>query len=157
MSSSPLFRRSALALALVATGALAVGAAVAGPQEKHVRMHHAMGEMHGEFFATVDADGDGAISQAEFDAIRGEHVDAMDTNRDGLVSFAEHEAAREARAEQRFVARHDQDDDGRVSVAELSARAESHFARMDRNDDGQVTQDEMRQGKRRDHGPGRHE
>ena len=144
MTKVSLFRNSALVLALAATG-LALGTAVAQSREDGPRAG---------FFAKVDANQDGAITRAEFDALRAEHGREMDANRDGIVTFAEHKAAREAMAEARFVKRHDQDGDGRVSVAELSARGDKHFDRMDANDDGTITADEMqhRKGMRRGRG-----
>ena len=141
-------RRPALFAALAATGLLAAGLAIAAPQGK--------AGMHGSSFETLDANGDGAVSTQEFDAVRAAHLAELDGNNDGMVSFDEHKAAREARIRAHFVSRHDQDGDGRVSVDEMAVRGEGHFERMDRNGDGSITRDELRRrhhrGMRGEHG-----
>jgi EF hand len=48
-----------------------------------------------------DADGDGAVTAAEFQAHIAEHFTEMDGNRDGLVSTAEREAAHRKHSAQR--------------------------------------------------------
>ena len=44
----------------------------------------------------ADADNNGAITRAEFDAARAKHFAMVDSNGDGQISEAEHKAAREA-------------------------------------------------------------
>ena len=44
----------------------------------------------------ADANNDGAVTRAEFDAARAKHFDMVDTNKDGSISAAEREAAHAA-------------------------------------------------------------
>jgi len=56
-----------------------------------------MGERRGGkmMLRMADADKDGTITRAEFDAARAKHFEMIDTDGDGTISQAEHDAARE--------------------------------------------------------------
>ena len=140
MTMTSLFHRSALALALFGGATLLAGVASAETPVAPER---------GGFLAKLDTNQDGAVSRAEFQAVRLAHADEMDANRDGIVTYAEQKLAREKMAEQWFIRSHDLDGDGRVSVAEMTAHEAQFFERMDRDGDGTVTDDEMQRGKHR--------
>jgi hypothetical protein len=80
-------------------------------------------------FEAIDADKDGKITTAEFDAFRAAEFAKADTNADGQVSAEE------------LAAKH---------VADMTARAADMAAkmieRMDGNADGQLSAEEMAQG-----------
>lgn len=82
-------------------------------------------------FEAIDADKDGKITTAEFDAFKAAEFAKADTNSDGQVSAEE------------LAAKH---------IADMTARAADMAAkmieRMDDNGDGQLSADEMAQGPR---------
>ncbi|MEX2452152.1 MAG: hypothetical protein WD407_14945 [Rhodospirillales bacterium] len=102
-------------------------------------------------FGKVDADGDGKITQAEFEtkaveraqerakkrAVR--HFERLDTNKDGVIDAAE----TAARGDKRF-ARLDTDGDGKVTKAEAEAakkkwrekRGKRHHGKRDKAGEG---------------------
>lgn len=127
--------RSALLLTLTTTGLLATGTLLAAPPADGMRGHG---------LRAADTNNDKAVSAEEFDAMRAAHLARLDGNNDGFVTFEEHKAAREARAREHFLARHDVDGDGRISVDEMADRGGNHFERMDRNRDGAISGDELR-------------
>jgi len=103
-------------------------------------------------FETLDADGDGQITEAEMKAFGDARFKEADTNGDGLLS-AEEMAARAAKAVQtrltsrfeRMVKYRDKDGDGLLSAEEmtsgqLGARFMEHF---DSNDDGKISAEEF--------------
>lgn len=132
-------------LALLAT-ALATGIVLAGPalaQGPH-------GRGHGEFWQTLDANKDGKVDKAEFDAHAKARFQAADQNGDGKISFEEAEAAREKRMQEHRKARFDamdKDGDGILSEAEAGDRAMRMWIRADRDDDDEVTLGELRRGR----------
>jgi Ca2+-binding EF-hand superfamily protein len=106
-------------------------------------------------FKAFDADGDGKLSKAEAAAARGKPMLLLvaDADHDGAVTKAELAksfAGRGAKAQDRFFARLDKDEDGKLALAEWQAAGERRFARLDRNKDGTVTADEI--GRRARHG-----
>jgi Ca2+-binding EF-hand superfamily protein len=116
-------------------------------------------------FATVDADADGRVTEAELTAWRAARVAAMDANADGMLSEDEikagHMARSEARAEERaarMVAAHDVNGDGLLSVAELGSPPVPVrlFARVDTDGDGAITEAELDAVKGRMAQKGRH-
>lgn len=126
----------------------------------------AMGERIGEMIQAADADGDGVVTRAEFDAHRAARFAEVDANGDGALSREEARAAAIARAveraERNFDARFerlDADGDGMIGAdAAMSGREGRLFAALDANDDGAVTAEEIasfepRRGGR--HGGGR--
>lgn len=112
------------------------------------------------FVARLDKNGDGKVSAAEFDG-PAEHFKAMDKNHDGFLSESEapkgpppprrrvapdsvpdqrgKRPARPNRDEDqaRFIARLDQDGDGKVSADEFDGPPE-HFEEADANGDGYI-------------------
>lgn len=96
-------------LSTVAIAGLATIAAARGPS----------GEMS---FETLDVDGSGEITVADFDAMRASRFSEMDGNGDGKVTKAEFVAHAQARA---------------------AARATEMFARMDSDADGILSRDAL--------------
>lgn len=148
---------AAVALLLGATAIAVPGIAAA---RDWGRMHGGMmgggmmgGGMMGDFdFATVDADKDGKITQAEIDAHRRASVTGLDADADGFISKEEMTAHVTARMQehvaamvaQRFTAQ-DLDGDGRLGAAEMMAPPAfaRMFDRVDADGDGAVTEEEI--------------
>lgn len=121
-----------------------------------------------ERFARLDADSDGAVTEAEIGAgrearsdRRGERAfEAIDTDSDGSISRAEFDAHHADRAGgerrgrrnamrrgnrgERMLSRADADSDGRLTFAEMSTGALERFDRSDADRDGTVTPEERR-------------
>lgn len=110
-------------------------------------------------FATLDTDGDGALTMEELQAAATARFAAADTDGNGLLSADEIAAARaEAQAERiaRMVERLDTNEDGGISQAELEVvrrgggqMAERMFERADANDDGRLSAEEFEQAQDR--------
>ena len=103
-------------------------------------------------FATMDADKDGKITQAEIDAFRAAEVTSADADKDGKLSADELSAMVQARmaalaAEMatRMIERHDVDGDGLLTAAEFATRPapDRMFEMADADGDGALTQDEL--------------
>lgn len=137
-----------------ATAALPAGAQPAGPGWGGGRPDAPWRER----FATLDTNGDGAITKAEFVDGAGAVFAAMDADSSGDLTKAEYMAVRmgpqwggnpdrmaamQARKAGRF-ATMDTNGDGRASRAEFMADHEKQFAAMDRNGDGRVIPAEFR-------------
>lgn len=116
-------------------------------------------------FATLDLNGDGALTLEEMQS-RGQACFAeMDANNDGVLSKEELSAAVTAHAADRvarMLSRFDDNGDGLLQQDEMPARAENRAARMfdrfDADGDGTISAEEfdaaeMRMGER--HGQGR--
>lgn len=117
--------------------------------------HH--GGRHGgrgmmmQIFDRVDADGDGAVTQAEIDAYRAEQVSAADANGDGALAIEEFDVIYRALTRSRMVDAFqdlDEDGDGVVSPAEMDDRFGSIVERMDRNGDGALGVEDRGRGRR---------
>lgn len=133
-----------LTLALAAAASLIAGGAVAqdagtGPDRE------------GPSFESLDLDGDGQISRAEFDAQRGARFAQADADGNGMLDQAEMQAMMTARMEAeiaarvaRMIARFDADGDGALSMAEMPdpRRAGAMFERSDADGSGAMSQDE---------------
>ncbi|MEM5517865.1 EF-hand domain-containing protein [Henriciella sp. AS95] len=112
----------------------------------------------------LDTNGDGAISQAEVDAMKAEReaqkaakFAEADTNGDGALTMAELDAfqtaERERRMEerkQRMFERADADGSGTISLAEFETRRHhgrrgdgDMFTRLDTDEDGLITAEEL--------------
>lgn len=95
-------------------------------------------------FTTLDSDGNGAISQAEFLTLRQEMFVRMDANQNGTLTLAEIEAARAAMPQDRKIRRAppfdqlDANKDGVLTMAEYTAQTRG-FEYADRNNDGQLS------------------
>lgn len=95
-----------------------------------------------DFLERADANNDGVITRAEFDAVRGARFLAIDADHNGVLSAAEREAnAPSGRMAARF--NPDTSNDGSVSRAEFDAQGSAMFARFDRNQDGRLSSDEL--------------
>lgn len=112
----------------------------------------------GGFMRQMDANTDGAITRAEFDAARATHFAARDANSDGALSGEELRRERrggpdgERRTERgpgRF--NPDANSDGAITRDEFLAGPIARFERMDANNDGRLT-DAEKPDMRRMHG-----
>lgn len=105
----------------------------------------------------MDADGDGVITRAEYEAAAAERFERLDANGDGELTAEEFRAGSPRRGpgfadrSGERMAAIDTDGDGAWSLAEIQAVrpevTQEQFARMDRNGDGLVSDDE-RPGRR---------
>ena len=99
-------------------------------------------------FKEMDADHDGMISKAEFDAAHSKHFHDMDTDKDNKLSRAEMAAGHQKAAgkirEKGFEAA-DTDKNGELTREEVKnmPRLSKGFDKMDTNKDGKLTRDEM--------------
>ncbi|WP_395016635.1 hypothetical protein [Dongia sp.] len=102
---------------------------------------------HGDFsqriLERVDADKDGKISKAEFDAEGSKMFGKLDENSDGKIAESEMPQRHWAKFGGRMFDRMDADNDGKVTKAEFQAAGEQMFQRMDKNGDGIIEKDEM--------------
>ena len=122
---------------------------------------------HGQsaFIGSYDANRDGVVTRAEYDAIRKQRFEAADTNRDGWLNEEEYVAEFTLRLKQQYMAGHrqpdqayensikqahvrfavvDRDRDGKFSRAEDLAIADRTFKGSDTNGDGRVNKDDPR-------------
>lgn len=94
-------------------------------------------QMVQKYFARLDADHDGFVTEAEIDAAAQARQQRMAENGGGAgmhhAGFARH-----------LFSMADLNKDGRVSLQEATEAAEQHFDAADTNHDGTVTPDEMR-------------
>ena len=116
------------------------------------------GGQGGGFFARYDADHDGKVSLAEYEAGRQMSFQRMDADGNGALSFAEIDAAT-AQAAQRggpmadFIkARNDAlkaadtNGDQSISADEYKAYVDAEFKKLDTNSDGFLSPEEMQAG-----------
>ena len=80
--------------------------------------------------ALADTNGDGAVTRAEFDAMRAAGFDRLDVNHDGHLTSEESQNAGRRRAQ---ITSADANGDGRVSRAEFLAQPPRGFNRFDAN------------------------
>ena len=128
------FARTASAIGLAASLALSAAAQGRDPGEMLERLRQA------------DADGDGAVSKAEFAAFRTRMFDRLDRDGDGFASAGDlpaRAAGGTAGGAGDMLARADADGDGKVSRAEFAAAPSPGFDRLDADGDGTVTQAEF--------------
>ena len=114
----------------------------------------------GMMMEKADANKDGKITKAEYDAVamgKGAFED-KDFNKDGVIDKADWDAKRAACESGSMLcgpmAKMDEDKDGKVSKAEFMGKPGAMFARMDTNKDGAIDQAEMAAAKK-DHKHGR--
>lgn len=100
-----------------------------------------------EFLELYDTNGDGDITQEEVDAVRADRLAEFDADQDGQLSLAEYEALWLDAMRERMVDRfqsHDDDGDGQVTVDEFGENFANLVDRADRNDDGVLNEDDQR-------------
>jgi EF hand len=144
---------------VLAAAAFAQGGPEGGPEGRGPGLQ--------EMFASIDADANGLVTEAELEAHRSAEFTAADTNGDGLLSadelsaralarFTETQAARTAR----MIDNQDNNGDGSLALAELDEGPMGrNFARIDTDNDGAISQAEAeamgdRMGKHRRGGHG---
>lgn len=113
------------------------------------------GEMMRQILQKIDADGDGAVTQAEIDTFRSTVVTETDASGDGNISLAEFETIYLQMIRNKMVdafQRLDEDGDGMVTQAEMDAKFGIIVERMDRNDDGKLDRGDRRGHDREGHG-----
>lgn len=102
-------------------------------------------------FDAIDADKDGNITTAEFDAYRAAEFAKADANSDGQVSAEELAAkqvadmtARAAEMATKMIGRMDENADGQLSAEEMAngPRAPSMFERADADGNGSISKEE---------------
>ena len=143
-------------IAATALTVLAFGASAVSAQDQQGGQGGGQGGRGGGMFARYDADHDGKVSLAEYEAGRMMQFKRMDADGNGSLSFAEIDAAT-AMAAQRggpmadmMKARNDAlkaadtNGDQSISADEFKAYADAEFKKMDANNDGVLTEDEMR-------------
>ena len=112
--------------------------------------HH--GEMDGMMFQKLDANGDGVISKAEFNAFNVRHFKKLDTNKDGKLTPEELQGGHKqemghgdgtTHLDQRFNAA-DANQDGGLDREEANnmPMLSQYFDEVDTNRDGKVTRQE---------------
>ena len=102
--------------------------------------------MRGPDFATLDADGDGYITQAEMKSRAEERFVAADVNGDWMLSVEEmhaQNAERSGENVERMMQHLDANADGRLSEDELPRRGKRKFAAADSDGDGVLTAAEL--------------
>ena len=121
---------------LLAAGLIGLTAAAA-PADAHRGLR---------LFDRADANKDGAVTRAEFDAARNARFAAIDANKDGALEVSELRAWRRAWParfrDARFKAL-DGDGDGKLGVEEYVARRKAAFERIDADKDGAVDKAEF--------------
>lgn len=89
-------------------------------------------------FEQLDSDGDGQISQSEFDQSHAKRFARWDRDGDGSVTIEE----AHRRVARRFE-RIDGNSDGTIEESEFQAHGQERFSRMDSDGDGQVSRGEF--------------
>lgn len=132
-------------LAVVSCFVLCASWAYAGQEDMH-------GPLEERMFKEADANGDGAISRAEFNKFQARQFKKMDTNGDGRITHNEMEAGHKnmrgggngtTHLDERFNAA-DANHDGGLdrSEAQMMPMLTVYFDEVDANKDGKVTRQE---------------
>ncbi|MEL6436991.1 MAG: acid-shock protein [Pseudomonadota bacterium] len=149
MTVSNTTNKNLLLVAMAITMALVVAGIAATDASAHDRKggRGAGTEMR---FENLDADKNGQVTFAEFQARMLERFAAADADNDNLVTVAEAEEAignrgrgRGGRAAEMIIRVFDIDGDDAVSLEELNNRQAKMFSLADRDDSGFVTEDEL--------------
>jgi hypothetical protein len=143
------------AYALIAAAVVGAGTSIALAQGGHSGGHR-----HGErMMHRLDLNGDGMISPTEANAVGTVRFLSMDADGDGIITEAEMQERMRKRMTERTAKRFammDQNGDGRVDRAEFEETGTARFERMDSNGDGQVSTEDFR-AQRHGRGRGRHD
>lgn len=123
---------------------------------RHGGNHHGGGQ-HGSrhmmgMMESFDTDGDGKLSQEEIDQTRGERFGGFDADGDQALTLAEYEKLWLDAMRERMVDRFqhlDADGDGQVTAEEFKAPYAKMVRRMDHNEDGVIDSEDS---PRRHHG-----
>lgn len=105
---------------------------------------HAMGGM---LFDRFDTDGDGKVTTAEIEAVRGDRFAKYDGDKNGTLSLDEFRALWTAEMERMIVRafqRLDADGDAQVTAAEADRPLQRIVERLDRDGDGAIAKEDMR-------------
>lgn len=100
----------------------------------------------GEAMTRYDANHDGSVTMAEFNAGLRADFAAADTNHDGVLDPVETRAVNAARVAAEATAASpliDWNDDGHVDFHEFAAGPRALFEQLDRNNDGVLDKDEL--------------
>lgn len=118
----------------------------------------------GAAFFQADANSDGAVTRAEFDASRAARFAQLDTNNDGQLTREERRAERGDRGRHgrrggglHMLGRADANNDGNITREEFLARPTEMFARLDANGDGVISAAERPERPERGERPNRSE
>ncbi|CAN5220101.1 hypothetical protein BH09PSE1_BH09PSE1_18070 [soil metagenome] len=127
------------------------------PDEVRARVQAVRAERASDRFDRLDADKNGQISRAEFDAARAPHDDAARAGRGERGHRMARHAGRGARHDGARMNAARVADRGPVSIADVQTRAAATFARLDADHDGFLTSAEVRaaRGERAGRGEGR--
>ncbi len=152
-------RSSITGITLVAALAAPTFAPTFASAEGHGGQHRAQkADRLVERMAFWDENSDGEVTQAEVDAVRAARLTAFDADGDGVLSLAEYEALWLDAMRERMVDRfqqHDDDGSGTVTIEEFNEDYARMVARMDRNGDGVLSADDAgRRGEGRRGGAG---
>jgi EF hand len=140
-------KKNSTAAALALAGAVVLSGLASGAMAEMGPGAEDRGARMLEMFATMDADGDGKVTQDEITAHRAAMFAAADSNGDGSLSADELAARELARFTEtlpdrsaRMLERRDANGDGSLSVDEMGeGPMEDHFARIDSDDDGAIS------------------
>ncbi|GKS77795.1 hypothetical protein AVME950_22885 [Acidovorax sp. SUPP950] len=131
-------RRAGIATAASVAALLAACAAPSAPAGDGPA-RPAGGHGNAAFIGGYDANQDGQVTRAEYDAMRKQRFAAADTNRDGWLSEAEYVAEFEGRLQQQYAAQKRPPD---AAHAASIQQAHVRFGILDKNKDGRLTEDE---------------
>ena len=162
-----------LGAAILATGAgaIGVGAAIAQESDDPVARDGALHRAdwrggHGDrggrgghrggaelmgLLEEADADGDGAVTQAELDEYRAARVGAVDASGDGALDVDEFDTLYRELTRTRMgdaFQRLDEDGDGAITTEEMDARFGGLVERFDRDGDGALSEADRGRGRR---------
>ncbi|MEO0344446.1 MAG: EF-hand domain-containing protein [Pseudomonadota bacterium] len=119
----------------------------------------ARNENDGAAFEAIDADANGSISEAEFDAMRDQRFSEADKDGSGSISEAEMVQHAEARVAEsgrnvpadklqkrvsKMFSKMDKNGDGVIDQSEHSGRT---FAQLDTDGDGELSKDELKKAR----------